>query len=157
MRELMSWETCKNEHIQNVQVDKEKIESIKRMCSIRQKIIPQIKLDDDTASVIATDYYEIIKELLVALMLKNKMKSDNHECLIAFFKHKFPKYEYEVNTIYQLKEVRNRVSYDLTNSRNNPFFRKFSQNKKTALEKRFKVEKLLNPEIFIYTLHICDI
>lgn len=112
MRELMSWETCKNEHIQNVQVDKEKIESIKRMCSIRQKIIPQIKLDDDTASVIATDYYEIIKELLVALMLKNKMKSDNHECLIAFFKHKFPKYEYEVNTIYQLKEVRNRVSYD---------------------------------------------
>jgi len=112
MRELKSWETCKNEHIRNAQVDKEKIESIKRMCSIRQKIIPQIRIDDDTASVIATDYYEIIKELLIALMLKNKMKSDNHECLIAFFKHKFPKYEYEANAIYQLKEVRNRVSYD---------------------------------------------
>jgi len=71
-----------------------------------------IKIDQETASVIASDYYEIIKELLTALLLKNHLKSDNHECLISFFKQNFPEYEYEAKIIHQLKNIRNRVSYD---------------------------------------------
>jgi len=46
------------------------------------------------------------------LLLKNGLKSDNHECLISFFKQNFPEYEYEANIIHQLKDIRNRVSYD---------------------------------------------
>ena len=82
------------------------------MCDIRLKIVKQIKINQETASVIAYDYYEIIKELLTSLLLKNGLKSDNHECLISFFKQNFPKYGYEANIIHQLKDVRNRVSYD---------------------------------------------
>ena len=48
----------------------------------------------------------------MALLLKHGLKSDNHECLISFFKDKFPQYDYEAKAIYQLKEVRNRVTYD---------------------------------------------
>ncbi len=70
------------------------------------------EIDNETASVVAADYYEIIKELLTALLLKNGLKSQNHECLVSFFKSKFPEYEYEAKVIHQLKDIRNRVSYD---------------------------------------------
>ena len=103
---------CIRNHIKTVQTDYDKISSIRKMCSIRLKMLNEDKLTDDTAFVIAERYYEIIKELLIALLLKNNMKSDNHECLIAFFKYKYPQYASETETIHQLKAVRNRVSYD---------------------------------------------
>lgn len=112
MKELMPWETCKREHIKKVQPDNERIKSITKMCKVRLRVTEEVKLDDQTASIIAADYYEIIKELLTALLLKQGLKSDNHECLITFFKSQYPQYEYEVSVIHQLKDVRNRVSYE---------------------------------------------
>jgi len=112
MKEIMNWGVCLDEYIKKVSVDSEKIESIKKMCNVRLRILKGVKLDNETASIVATDYYEVIKELLVALLLKNGLKSGNHECLISFFRHKFPQYEYEAKVIHQLKDVRNRVSYD---------------------------------------------
>ena len=64
------------------------------------------------AALIIVDYYEIIKELLVALLLKNSLKSDNHECLISYFKHNHKNYEYECMIIHQLKNIRNRINYE---------------------------------------------
>ncbi|MBI2137872.1 DNA damage-inducible protein D [Candidatus Woesearchaeota archaeon] len=78
----------------------------------RQRLVKGAKIDDETASIIATDYYEIINELLVALLLKDGLKSDNHECPISFFKKHFPEYGYEAEAIHQLKNVRNRATYD---------------------------------------------
>ena len=112
MKDIMAWKVCLNEHIKKVEPDNEKINSIRTMCDVRLEMLKETKLTDKRASVIASDYYEIIKELLTALLLKNSMKSDNHECLISFFKHNYSKYEYETNIIHQLKDVRNRASYD---------------------------------------------
>tara|TARA_Y100000310_G_C20350042_1_gene653881 strand:- start:30 stop:455 length:426 start_codon:yes stop_codon:yes gene_type:complete len=112
MRELMSWDICQKEHIKKVQIDQDKIDSIKKMCKIRHRVTKEITLDEETASIIASDYYEVIKELLTALLLKDGLKSKNHECLISFFKHKYKEYEYESNIIHKLKNIRNRVSYD---------------------------------------------
>ena len=112
MKEVMDWKICLEEHIKKVDVDDDKIVSIIKMCDIRLRVLKGVKLDEETASVIAADYYEIIKELLTALLLKNGLKSNNHECLISFFKFEFPQYEYEFKVIHQLKNVRNRVSYD---------------------------------------------
>ena len=108
----MHWEVCLREHIKRVEPDMDKVISMQRMCNVRLRVTKDITLDEETASIIATDYYEVIKELLVALLLRNGLKSENHECLIAFFKHTFPQYEYESSVIHGLKEVRNRVSYD---------------------------------------------
>lgn len=112
MKELMGWSVCQKDHIKKVEPDKEKITSIQKMCEVRLKVIENIKLDEETASIIATDYYEVIKELLTALLLKHGLKSNNHECLISFFKNQHPEHEYETLIIHQLKDVRNRVSYD---------------------------------------------
>lgn len=82
------------------------------MCEIRLKFIKTHKEDDEIASILAENYYEIIKELLVALLLRGGLKSDNHECLISYFKSKYSKYEYEVSVMYELKIIRNRIAYD---------------------------------------------
>ena len=112
MKEIMNWDLCKKDYIKKVDQDKDKINSILKMCKARQKLLLKAELDDETAPVIASDYYEIIKELLIVLLLKNRMKSSNHECLISFFKEKYLKYEYEAKIIHQLKNVRNRAMYD---------------------------------------------
>lgn len=112
MRDIMKWDLCMEEHIKRIKPDYEKIKSMKKICNIRLRIARKIRVDKETASIIAADYYEVIKELLTALLLKYGLKSDNHECLISFFKNKYPKYQYEIQTIHQLKNIRNRVSYE---------------------------------------------
>jgi len=112
MKEIMDFEICRREHLKIVEPDTEKVDSIRRMCKAREKLLKKAELDSETASIIASDYYEIIKELLVAILLKEGFKSDNHECLISFFKKNCPDYEYEAKAIHQLKYVRNRATYD---------------------------------------------
>ena len=112
MKEIMNWKICEREHIKKISIDKDKINSIIKVVNARLKAMSQVKVDNETATVQVTDYYEVIKELLTALLLKHGMKSDNHECLISYFKEKHPEYEYELNIIYELKNIRNRISYD---------------------------------------------
>ncbi len=112
MKEIMDWNICEKEHIRKVALDMDKINSIIKMCDVRLRFTEKQDIDDETASIITEDYYEIIKELLTALLLKNGLKSENHECLISYFKKKYPKYEYEINIIHELKGIINRVSYD---------------------------------------------
>ena len=111
IKEIMDWEICLKAHVKKVQVDRERINSILKMSDILLKVTKQIKRDEETISVIVANYYEIIKELLTALLLKNGMKSDNHECLISFFKKHY-NYEYENKLIHELKNIRNRIHYE---------------------------------------------
>ena len=110
-KELMSWESCAG-HIRNITVDREKAISMLKLCKVRLRVVKQVKLDEETASIIAEDYYEIIKELLTALLLLNGKKSDNHECLITFFKKIYHEKEYETIVIYELKRIRNAIDYE---------------------------------------------
>jgi uncharacterized protein (UPF0332 family) len=112
MKEIMNWDICKEEHVRKVDVDKDKIDSMLKMCGVCLRMIKKQEIDKETASIITRDYYEIIKELLTALLLKNGLKSDNHECLISYFKENFLDYEYETKIIHELKNVRNRICYD---------------------------------------------
>ena len=108
----MDWEKCQKEFIRKVEIDGDKIKSILKMADIELGIIKNIPVNDNSASKLVKDYYEIIKELMTALLLSYGLKSDNHECLVSFTKRKYPRYEYEVKIIHDLKNIRNRVSYD---------------------------------------------
>lgn len=110
MKEIMNWEICEKEYIKKVQIDQERIKSMIKMSELILRVTKEIKKDEETVSVIVAHYYEIIKELLTALLLKHGMKSDNHECLISFFKNNY-NYEYETNIIHELKNIRNNIHY----------------------------------------------
>ena len=106
----MSWEECKKEFIRSVDVDPEKINSLVGMAKRRLNFVKSIKTTEENASFIFDDYYEVIKELLIALMLKKGIRSKNHQCLFTFFAKEF-NYEAEVNIIKQMNYLRNRLDY----------------------------------------------
>ncbi len=106
----MPWDECKRDFIRKVALDPEKIHSLVEMAKKRLKFAKSIKVTEENASFVFDDYYEIIKELLIALMLKKEMRSKNHQCLFTFFAKEFT-YDAEVNVIKQMNFLRNRLDY----------------------------------------------
>jgi len=87
------------------------MKSLMEMSRRNLRVIKQLEQDNDTTPIIVMLYYEAIKSILIALLLKNKLKSDNHECLITFFEHNYPKYVYETQILRELKNIRNAINY----------------------------------------------
>ncbi|MBW2974010.1 hypothetical protein KY346_06510 [Candidatus Woesearchaeota archaeon] len=108
---LMDWGECKRQFIRTVTPDKEKINSILDTVSKRRKFIDSQQVNKDNVSFIIEGYYEIIKELLVALLLKHGLKSKNHQCLISYFYRKHSDREFEANLISEMSYLRNRLNY----------------------------------------------
>ena len=111
MTDIIDWNLCKSKFIRNIEVDEEQINSIIETADKRLEFIKSNKATNDNVSFIIENYYEIIKELLVALLLKNGLKSSNHQCLISFFYKEYPDYEYESKLISQMSYLRNRLNY----------------------------------------------
>ena len=107
---LIPWELCERDFIKIVERDNWRIETIILMALKRLDKIKRYKKDDEI-SFIVEDYYEIIKELLVAYLLKNGLRSKNHQCLISYFYKKNPQYERESQVISQMSFFRNRLNY----------------------------------------------
>ena len=110
MRELMSWEECGKKFIRKVTIDSEKIKSIVETARAREKFVNSIVVNKDNASFVFENHYEIIKELLTALMLGRGMRSQNHQCLITFLS-KTGSYDAEAILIQQMNYLRNRLEY----------------------------------------------
>lgn len=110
MMDLMDWTECKDKFIRAVEIDEERITSIVETILSRMKFIESIKPANENASFIFENYYEVIKELLVALLLKKGMRSKNHQCLFTFFNKEYG-YDAEVNLMLQMSYLRNRLDY----------------------------------------------
>lgn len=108
---LMNWNKCENEFIRKVEIDHNRINSIIEIAEQRFKVTKLIKHDANNSSFIIEGYYEVIKELLVAYLLKNGFRSKNHQCLITFFYNKNPNLEFEADLISQMSFFRNRLDY----------------------------------------------
>lgn len=110
-KEIMSWDICIKEHIDKIDPDKDKAQSLLKMAMLRYEFWNSIKFDKKYTSIAVDGYYEVIKEQLTALLCISGYKSDNHECLISFLKKNYPNLSYEIGIIYQLKGVRNDIGY----------------------------------------------
>ena len=112
---IMDWEECKREFIRKIEIDEERTDSIKKMALKRLEMTKEIEsskpISQENVSFIIEDYYEVIKELLIAYMLKNGMRSKNHQCLISYFYKENPEHEREVFLIAQMSFFRNRLDY----------------------------------------------
>ena len=111
MRDLMSWEECTGAFMRKVSFDPARYNSIVETAQERARFLHSLKVSEKNVSFIFEQYYEVIKELLVALLLKKGMRSKNHQCLFTFFAREYPSYEAEVNTISQMCFLRNRLDY----------------------------------------------
>lgn len=111
MIDIIPWNKCEREFIKDVEIDQEKISSIIETAELRLKYIKTTKINKENVSFIIEGYYEIIKELLVALLLLGGLRSKNHQCLISYFYNKYKEYEGEAYLIAQMSYLRNRLDY----------------------------------------------
>ena len=111
MTDIMDWDHCKREFIRVVEVDKSRIDSIIKKANKRLQRARKQKVEKDNSDFIVEDYYEVIKELLVAYLLKNGLRSKNHQCLISYFYKQNKNYEMEAHLISQMSLFRNRLDY----------------------------------------------
>ncbi len=107
----MSWKKCEMEFIRKVEIDNERFNSIIKKALQRLERARSTKISLENVSFVVEDYYEVIKELLVSYLLKNGMRSKNHQCLISYFYKQNPDNEKEAHLISQMSFFRNRLGY----------------------------------------------
>jgi len=81
------------------------------MITVRLKALRSIDRRE-YASLVAEDYYEVIKEAITALMAIDGYKTLSHEVLIAYLKEFYPNFSNaEIVLMDQLRVLRNRIAY----------------------------------------------
>lgn len=91
--------------------DKEKARSILKMTSLIEERI-KIQNRKKMAALIIADYYEMIKELITAILLLDGYKTLSHKDLIDYIGkyHEFS--SYEISILDDLRILRNRIAYE---------------------------------------------
>lgn len=108
---IMDWDLCEREFIRKVNIDNERAKSMVRKALQRLERARKTEISIENISFVVEDYYEVTKELLIAYLLLNGLRSKNHQCLISYFYKENPKYEIEAFLISQMSFFRNRLEY----------------------------------------------
>lgn len=97
------------DEIIKVTPDKEKAKNLYKMVKI---ILKRIKSTDKASftSLIISDYYEVIKELITAVLICKGIKTLSHKLLIEQIRSKLTEDEYYL--LDELRVIRNKINYD---------------------------------------------
>jgi len=92
--------------------DKERARSILKMVSLlEERMGNQDKLK--MSALIVADYYEIIKELVTAILLASGYKTLSHKNLIGYLKEKYAQFSgNDLSVLDDLRILRNRIAYE---------------------------------------------
>lgn len=111
MAEKISWEECvKQAIIIKIPPDDEKSKQIMDMAMLRLEFWEN-KIDERFTVLKIEAYYEIIKELTLSLIYKEGYNCINHQCLIAYLTNNVKGFDYEINKIDELRQIRNEIAY----------------------------------------------
>ena len=124
--------------------DNERAKSIIKMISlIEERIEKQDKIK--FSSLIIADYYEIIKELITAVLLIDGYKTLSHKDLVDYLKEKYSEFsQYDLSVIDSIQALRNRIAYEgffIEHSylnRNEDYFKKIIQKLKILIHQKLK-------------------
>lgn len=91
----------------------ERAKSILTMTETRIKATTLLTPDEFT-SIITENHYEIIKELITALLAVEGYKTLSHTTLIEYLRahHQKEFTEHEITTIDELRKTRNKITYE---------------------------------------------
>ncbi|MCK5022639.1 MAG: hypothetical protein KAS04_00555 [Candidatus Aenigmarchaeota archaeon] len=104
------WKDSKNE-IRKVRKDKSMARSIYKMIEVRSKAIKLLDNEMFT-SLKVESYYEIIKEIITAMMVIDGYKTLSHEVLIGYLKEFHDEFaDSDIIFIDGLRQLRNKIAY----------------------------------------------
>ena len=124
--------------------NKERAKNILKMVFLIEE---RIKLQDKEkmASLIISDYYEIIKELITAVLLVDGYKTLSHKDLINYLKENYKEFsQQEIIVLDNLRILRNRIAYEGFNiedsylKRSETLFKSIISKLKIILKKQLK-------------------
>lgn len=100
-----------SEKVSKLRPDFEKARALMKMIAIREKRAQLTPLPDFT-TLITEEYYEIIKELITAIMSIDGWKTTSHELLVGYLAKFYENFtNAEITTIDQLRIIRNDIAY----------------------------------------------
>lgn len=70
-----------------------------------------MKTAEDYPTILIESHYELIKELLTALINRDGFKSETHDCLFYYVEEKYKHLELDFEFLHELRRVRNGVNY----------------------------------------------
>jgi predicted nucleotidyltransferase len=70
-----------------------------------------IKMGEEYPTVLIEAHYELIKELLTAILNKEGFKSETHDCLFYYIEEKHKDLELDFTFLHQLRKARNNIDY----------------------------------------------
>lgn len=93
--------------------DKEKARNILKMISLIEKRIVKNHDDKEMASLNLADYYEIMKELMTAILSIDGYKTLGHKELIDYLKENCKEFSTSDTALLdELRILRNKITYD---------------------------------------------
>ncbi|MBS3057191.1 MAG: hypothetical protein J4415_01025 [Candidatus Diapherotrites archaeon] len=124
--------------------DKEKARNILQMSLLIEE---RIALEDRKRmmTLIIADYYEIVKELITALLLTDGYKTLSHKDLIEYMEENHPEFSaHEISVLDDLRVLRNKVSYEgffadpSYLERNEPLFKSVIRKLRNIIKKKLQ-------------------
>lgn len=111
MAEKMNFKECINKGIiTKTTPDSERSSQMIKMANLRLKFWNK-KIDDEFVALKVEAYYDIIKELIFAILYKNGYNCSNHICLISYLKENVTNFDFEIGKIDELRTIRNEINY----------------------------------------------
>ncbi len=103
------------EGIIRITPDKEKAKSIKKMSEITSEMIKTIDIERFPSNILK-DYYDVIRELITAILLLDGYKfigEEAHKKSIQYIEQNYNEFtKYEIVMLDDLRILRNKVAYD---------------------------------------------
>ncbi len=125
-----------------VKSNKERAKNILKVISLLEE---RIKKQDrkKMAALIIADYYEMVKELITAILLIDGYKTLSHRDLIEYIKSKCSGFSsHEISLLHDLRVLRNRIAYEgfliepSYLERNESFFKEMIQKLRDVVSKK---------------------
>jgi ribonuclease HII len=130
---MLPWD-IKSNKIKKISINRERSKAILNSVLLREKFLKNNDEREFASIFIETDY-EMIKELITALMYLDGYKTLSHEYLISFLSKFYKDFsEYEINLIDKLRITRNKIAYE-------GYLRRYLNNKEMGLIVEHKAER----------------
>lgn len=107
---MLPWDET-SDKVTRIRPDTEKAKALQKMTELHEKRAQLTPLPS-MATLLVEEYYEIIKELITAIMSCDGWKTTSHELLIGYIAKFYPELNSaEILLIDQLRQMRNDIDY----------------------------------------------
>lgn len=107
---MLPWDE-KSDEVNKIRADNEKAKALLKMTELHEERAKLTSMPH-MATLLVEEYYEIVKELITAIMSCDGWKTTSHELLVGYLAKFYPELSSaEILLIDQLRQMRNDIDY----------------------------------------------